>query len=135
MILQITIFNKPVTFEIYDVTLEDMMLDSNDGTLFGAKSIDELNQIVLSNEQKKFFIENYEVEMINGGRLDILARTPNGIIQQMKQTSISTNKGQYSLFNAIRDYLSTMAQDDYIDIVKFTSIGEAMNFYFNLTIY
>lgn len=114
------ILNKEVLMEfaIYEDTLEMMISDSNDFTLYGYETVEEFVKANISKHNKEILIKHpYSTEMIRGGRLDILYRTHDFILTTLKDLYWKDNL-EVSLLDRLADYLYKIDFDDNDDFLE-----------------
>jgi len=73
-----------VKFKISQETIENVMNNSDDGTIFGTESIEKL-KFGNTNDTNLLILKRLpdSIEILEGGRVDILMRTPETRLQQL----------------------------------------------------
>lgn len=105
-------------YAIYENTLETILLDSNDFTLYGYETVEDFVKANVSNHNKDILIKHpYSIEMIQGGRLDILYRTHDFMLTTLKDLYWKDNL-EVSLLDRLADYLEKIDFDDNDDFLE-----------------
>ena len=84
---------------VYDSSLEMKNLDSRDFTYYGYSSIQELEESNDKETYLKIFQElYYSLEVVEGGRLDVLLRTSLRVLRNMARLKV-IDEGKIRYYN------------------------------------
>lgn len=125
------LYAKPIELEIevYDTTLETLLLDSHDLKLYGHDTVEEF---VSANDS----YDNLDVlrrvpdsvEVLSGSRLDILVRTSNGLLNLMSQVYLRDDLTK-SILHRVQEKLekpNVFDEDMLEDIYEIDSMDMAL---------
>lgn len=116
---------------VYDSSLEMKNLDSRDFTYYGYSSIQELEESNDKETYLKIFQElYYSLEVVEGGRLDVLLRTSLRVLRNMARLKV-IDEGEDSLLQLIYNELVELEEGDFDTLEEFKSVDEAMGFLYD----
>lgn len=125
--------NLVVAFEVYDVTIEQRFLDSNDGTWKGYANLQELEAGVNGNPDMLIDLLSdptlsYSIDVLRGGEIAVLLQTSIEIQEMLKHLTYDTAPNQTLYYHLAKALLNEKPGELEEYTEGFNSIEEVINY-------